>query len=125
MVVAAARIEFGAASRTAIARRKIFPDRQLAATNAAQYGSRTPLIARPHSGFMPRERRVAFVAGVVLAAASHLDRDHIARRMPVRAAGRLIDVDATNPRASDREGTLIFVQGFIVIQRLYILSLAF
>lgn len=101
-VVAAAGVEPGAARRANILTIEVLPDAKLNSASTAQHRLRLELRHRPHRGGVIRERVVAIVAGIIFAAAFHLDRNDVERRMPMRASRPRVHFDAAHrgPRHS-------------------------
>src|SRR3569832_2210064 len=96
VMLAAAGIEPCAAMGTAVLAIKIIPRTHLVPAAAAQHGRLTPFRLRPDLGRVTGQRIMAGPAGVIDPAAFHFYRDHIQRRMPVRATCFGVEIDATN-----------------------------
>src|SRR5579863_4099468 len=96
MVGSAAGVERRGAVRATVAAFEIGADAQLGPARAAENGGRGPFRAWPHLDRMAGERRVAVLAGVVDAAAAHLDRHDVERRAPVDAAGFRVQTEAAH-----------------------------
>ncbi len=92
----APRIEPRAASRTTRLAAQILPNRQLRAASPAQNRPLLPLAARPNRNRMPRQRNMAILASVVHAAALHLDRDNIRRRVIVHTPRLRVEIDSAH-----------------------------
>ena len=96
MMRPAPRIEPRAASRTTRLAAQILPNRQLRAASPAQNRPLLPLAARPNRNRMPRQRNMAILASVVHAAALHLDRDNIRRRVIVHTPRLRVEIDSAH-----------------------------
>jgi hypothetical protein len=83
---------------------QILVDGHLCATGATEYGFFAPLGLRPDFDRVIGEHRVAVFAGIVDAAALHLDRNNISGSVIVLATGLRIKVDATNFWRSRKHG---------------------
>jgi hypothetical protein len=94
-MVPTAGIERLAASRASRFALHVLMYGQLRAAGAAKYCSLMELALRPDLDRVPRERVVAILAGVVRAAALHLDRDDVGWTVIVLAACLRIEIDAT------------------------------
>lgn len=101
-VLAAARVEGGGAARAAAVASQVLGSRQLVPASAAEHGGLVPLRLRPHLGRMALQGVVALAAGVVAAAAPHLQRDDVGRAAPVGAARLRIQGQAEDGRARRR-----------------------
>jgi hypothetical protein len=99
-MIAATGIEPGPARGTRIPAIQILPDRQLISAHAAQHARLIPLRSRPHGGRMIGQRVMTFAARKVFSAAFHPDRNHIPRRLVMRAARLRIQFHAKNLRPS-------------------------
>src|SRR5580704_3112747 len=73
-------------------------DAELGLAGAAEHGGRIPLGQRPKLGRMVCQRVVARAAGVVDAAAAHLQRHDVERAMPVGAAALGIELQPADFR---------------------------
>ena len=96
IMTAAPRIEPGAAGRACVLAFEIVPDAQLGATCAAHDRWRVPFGSRPNLDRVARKRVVAVLAGVIDSAALHPDGDNVQRRMPMRTACFVVQIDAAN-----------------------------
>jgi len=101
IVVAAAGIEGGVASRTLVAARHVLLDAHLTSASAAQDGKFGPLPCWPELDGVVSQGIVAILASVIVAAAFHLDRDDIESRSIVCAARLRIEIDSENLWATD------------------------
>jgi hypothetical protein len=98
VVVAAAGIEPGATGRALVRRVEILADRQLDSTNAAQDGGLIPFALWPYLNRVAGERVVAVLAGIVISAALHPDRNYIDRLVVMRTAGLSVNVNSIHMR---------------------------
>src|SRR5260370_19463727 len=92
----APRIDPRAESRTTRLAAQILPNRQLRTACPAQNRPLLPLAARPNRNRMPRQRNMAILASVVHAAALHLDRDNIRRRVIVHTPRLRVEIDSAH-----------------------------
>lgn len=100
-MLAATRIEFCLAFWAGVVASHVFVDGQLGATNSAKDSFGIKFRLWPDFWLMISSLFVAAEAGIVVAAAFKLDGDHVKFRMPVDAAGLLIDGFAKNVDAFD------------------------
>src|SRR5260370_24911560 len=92
----APRIEPRAPSRTTRLAAQILPNRQLRAASPAQNRPLLPLAGRPNRNPTPRQHNMAILASVVHAAALHLDRDNIRRRVIVHTPRLRVEIDSAH-----------------------------
>ena len=96
VVVAAGRVERRVASGTARVAREILRDGEFDAAGSAEDGGLAPFGLRPDFDGMAGESNVAILAGVVEAAALHLNGDNVGGPVVVEAAGLGIEVQAVD-----------------------------
>lgn len=96
---AAAGVEGNVAGRALVAAGHVLLDAHLISTGAAQDRVLGPLGPRPDFDRMVSQSLVALLAGVVDAAAFHLDRDNVENGSIVSAARLRIQIDSANFRA--------------------------
>jgi hypothetical protein len=94
----APRIEARTTLRALVAASQVLENRHLMSADPAENRRHIPLRSRPHLDRMPCQQLMAILAGIVDAATSHLDRDHIERRMIVDTACLRIDLCSSNLR---------------------------
>ncbi len=94
IVILALRIELGPARAAAVVRIQILPDRHLRLAGAAQNCLLVPFCGRPDFNRMARQFVVTILAGVVLPATLHPDRDDVSRPVIVGATRLRIEIDA-------------------------------
>jgi hypothetical protein len=98
IMVSAAGVERLVASRAAGFALHVLMYGQLRAAGAAEYCSLMELALRPDLDRVTGDRVVAVLAGVVTAAALHLDRDDVGWTVIVLAARLRIQINATHGR---------------------------
>ena len=87
VVVTAPRIELRATNRAARITMHVLENRQDRTAGAAEYSLLVPFIFRPDCYRMIGKCLVAILAGIVQAAAFHLDGDNVSRPVIVLATG--------------------------------------
>ena len=85
VMILAAGVEAGSAARTKVAAVQIFLNREFIPAGSAKNGVNMPLRARPNANGMAGENFMTILAGVVDAAAGHLDGNDVELRAPVDA----------------------------------------
>jgi hypothetical protein len=93
---AAARIKPCSAGRAPVPAFHVLLDAHLHAARAAQHRPLSPLRPRPRFDCMAGQRLMAILAGVVNAAALHLDGDNVESCPVMRAARLRIEIDPPN-----------------------------
>ena len=96
VMFSARRIEECSTMRAPVVARHVFVDRHLISASAAKNRSPVPLLPRPHLDRMARQSLVAVLAGVINAAAFHLDRDNVEFGPIVQAARPRVQIDSAN-----------------------------
>ena len=96
MVMAASRIEMGAARRARAGIIEISSNAHFLSARSAKNCVLVPFPRRPRLNLMAGECFVAILAGVVEAAALQFYRDNIELRAPVRTACLRVDAEAAN-----------------------------
>lgn len=92
-MIAAAGIESSAAAGTFVTARHVLRDAELATTRAAKHGRQAPLFSRPDLNWMACQGVMAILAGIIDAAAFHLNRNDVESGSVVSAARLIVTSD--------------------------------
>ena len=108
VVVAAGVVERSLAGGAAGVALEVLGDGEFGTAGSAEDGRLLPLRLRPDLDGMPGQRNVAILAGVVEAAALHLDGDDVGGAVVVEASGLGIEVQSADFWSFCRQGGMAF-----------------
>ena len=112
VMVAAGGVEGSLASGAAGVGLEVLGDGEFGAAGSAEDGGLVPLGLRPDLDGMTGEGNMAILAGVVEAAALHLDGDDVCGVVVVEAAGLRIEVQSVDFWSGCRPGECTHLESF-------------